>query len=213
MKRAAGGSDARTEFEASHDPAEEPEDYDDPFGDEFAEEEMVEGMDEGGMEDEDEDGAAPRMFRAGVDALGEGEVLEFDPSAYIMYHHLKSEWPCLSFDILRDDLGGNRTRFPMTMFAVAGSQAEAGEANKLTVLKLDRLSRIKAPREEEDSEAVLDLEDDDEPEDEPILDSIDVPHPCGTNRLRCCPAKPALVATMGEDARVRIFDLAPNPNP
>ena len=36
--------------------------------------------------------------------------LEYDPSAYVMYHCLAPEWPCLSFDILGDTLGGGRTR-------------------------------------------------------------------------------------------------------
>jgi ribosome assembly protein RRB1 len=40
----------------------------------------------------------------------EGEELEYDPSAYVMYHSLRPEWPCLSFDVVRDQLGNNRTR-------------------------------------------------------------------------------------------------------
>lgn len=37
------------------------------------------------------------------------EVLEMDSSAYDMYHQLNMEWPCLSFDIIRDKLGAKRT--------------------------------------------------------------------------------------------------------
>lgn len=40
--------------------------------------------------------------------------LEYDPSAYVMYHCLAPEWPCLSFDILADPLGGGRTRYAAT---------------------------------------------------------------------------------------------------
>jgi ribosome assembly protein RRB1 len=76
--------------------------YEDPFDDEYEAEEMLEN-DEGLMVDDDEDdeGGPARMFRPGVDQLNEGEVLEFDPSAYVMYHALRAEWPSLSFDILR----------------------------------------------------------------------------------------------------------------
>jgi ribosome assembly protein RRB1 len=42
------------------------------------------------------------VWRPGVDVLGEGETLDYDPSAYIMLHQLAVEWPCLSFDILPD---------------------------------------------------------------------------------------------------------------
>lgn len=51
-----------------------------------------------------------RVFRPGIDTLDEGEVLEHDPSAYLMYHQLRTEWPCLSFDIVPDSLGLQRSR-------------------------------------------------------------------------------------------------------
>ena len=61
--------------------------------------------------DEDDANNAPKqVWRPGVDQLPEGEELEYDPSAYIMYHSLEAEWPCLSFDIVRDNLGENRQR-------------------------------------------------------------------------------------------------------
>ena len=114
--------------------------YEDPFEDEFAEEDVLEDVGEegygegglgegGGRADEDgEDGmdteqGAKELWRA-ADGMEEGEELQFDPSAYVMYHPLRAEWPALSFDIIRDDLGGNRTRFPLSMYAVAGSQVK-----------------------------------------------------------------------------------------
>jgi ribosome assembly protein RRB1 len=42
--------------------------------------------------------------------LAEGEVLEADPNAYVMLHQMTAEWPCLSFDILPDKLGHQRTK-------------------------------------------------------------------------------------------------------
>ena len=40
--------------------------------------------------------------------LAEGEVLVADNSVYEMLHQMHVEWPCLSFDFLRDNLGMNR---------------------------------------------------------------------------------------------------------
>jgi ribosome assembly protein RRB1 len=104
--------------------------FEDPFGDEFEEEEIdqdcivEEEYDEDGDGDGDRDGldtiqedeelrtpsaAVPnqpkQVWRPGVDAIDEGEALEYDPSAYVMYHSLRTEWPCLTFDILKDTLG------------------------------------------------------------------------------------------------------------
>lgn len=102
--------------------------FEDPFADEFEEEELE---DDGDEDDEDEGSArkpsgssnleddeevnteskAPKqVWRPGIDKLAEGEELEYDPSAYVMYHSLRTEWPCLSFDFLKDNLGDNRQR-------------------------------------------------------------------------------------------------------
>lgn len=109
--------------------------FEDPFGDEFEEEVIEENND---MDEEDEEAEEARLneealkiqqeedardeaaaaaknapkqvWRPGVDKLEEGETLEYDPSAYVMYHSLRTEWPCLSFDILKDNLGDNRMR-------------------------------------------------------------------------------------------------------
>ena len=114
--------------------------FEDPFGDEFEEEQLDEEDehhfdDEDGDDDEendnknmdgksedrkvlksvksavdDEDHAPKQVWRPGIDQIAEGEALEYDPSAYVMYHSLQTEWPCLSFDILKDDLGESRQR-------------------------------------------------------------------------------------------------------
>ncbi|CDJ44951.1 Related to RRB1-involved in the regulation of ribosome biosynthesis, related [Eimeria tenella] len=56
--------------------------------------------------DEDEENEQPvKMWRPGVDTLGEGEVLECDSSAYELLHRLQTAWPCLSFDFIPDQLG------------------------------------------------------------------------------------------------------------
>lgn len=116
--------------------------FEDPFGDDFEDEEFIddesddeegnlgpeaEDMDDDqvGLEEDEENNPQPnQIWRPGVDELPEGEELEFDPSAYVMYHTLRTEWPCLSFDVMRDSMGDARSRFPLSMFIMCGSQAE-----------------------------------------------------------------------------------------
>ena len=109
--------------------------FEDPFEDEFEDEEVDEDeinedIDENEELDneklptieEDVEGAAPlneksnippppkKVWRPDVDKIDDGEALDYDPSAYVMYHSLQTEWPCLSFDIIKDTLGDNRQR-------------------------------------------------------------------------------------------------------
>jgi len=39
--------------------------------------------------------------------------MEYDAKAYDMMHFMKVEWPCLSFDVITDELGGARERVRM----------------------------------------------------------------------------------------------------
>jgi len=50
------------------------------------------------------------VWRAGVDPIAEDEELDYDSSAYNMLHRLRVDWPCLSFDIVRDPLGNYRSK-------------------------------------------------------------------------------------------------------
>lgn len=59
------------------------------------------------------------------DEVADGEQLDVEPGTYDMLHRAEVEWPCLSIDILRDDLGAQRTSYPMTAYVVAGTQAGA----------------------------------------------------------------------------------------
>jgi ribosome assembly protein RRB1 len=63
-----------------------------------------------------------QVWRPGVDVIAEDEELSYDPTAYDCLHKFSLEWPCLSFDFVKDDLGGPRSTFPHTVFMVAGTQ-------------------------------------------------------------------------------------------
>lgn len=62
--------------------------------------------------------------------LKEDEQLVCDQSAYIMLHQAQTGAPCLSFDIVPDNLGNDRSEFPMTSYLVAGTQASSAHLNK-----------------------------------------------------------------------------------
>ena len=81
------------------------------------------------------------MWRPGLDPVGEDEELDYDPTAYDCLHRFALEWPCLSFDMLRDNLGAPRNAFPHTVFMVAGTQAAQPRQNTIAVLKLAALGQ------------------------------------------------------------------------
>ena len=95
-----------------------------------------------------------QVWRAGHDALDEREQLEYDPSAYDCLHDFQLDWPSLSFDFLRDELGAQRTAFPHALYLVAGSQADELGSNTLSVVRLTQLSRMRrSGGEESESES------------------------------------------------------------
>jgi ribosome assembly protein RRB1 len=63
-----------------------------------------------------------KVWQPGVDALEDGEELQFDPEAYNYIRGFGIGWSCLSFDIVRDQLGLVRSEFPHTFYGVAGTQ-------------------------------------------------------------------------------------------
>jgi ribosome assembly protein RRB1 len=204
--------------------------FEDPFGDDFEDEDLVdddgedEEEDDENDDDEAEDGMdedekaridesmggsgvsrePTRVWRPGVDQLPEGEELEYDPSAYILYHSLRTEWPCLSFDVMKDSLGDSRSRFPLTMFMICGSQAERPDKNCLTLLKLSDLNKTQEGGDDDDDD---DDDDDENVDDDPTLEHVNIPHHGGVNRIRCMPQASGIVATMADTGSVHIYDL------
>eukprot|EP00339_Tiarina_fusa_P017877 CAMPEP_0117052704 /NCGR_PEP_ID=MMETSP0472-20121206/36438_1 /TAXON_ID=693140 ORGANISM="Tiarina fusus, Strain LIS" /NCGR_SAMPLE_ID=MMETSP0472 /ASSEMBLY_ACC=CAM_ASM_000603 /LENGTH=397 /DNA_ID=CAMNT_0004767447 /DNA_START=178 /DNA_END=1368 /DNA_ORIENTATION=- len=141
--------------------------------------------------------------------------LEMDPSAYKMYHTLGAEWPSLTFDFLKDDLGDARQRFPHSLQAVIGTQADVPQNNQLSVLKLSDLAKLPQDKGDDDDELLNDDEDDDESsgsEDEdldldPILEHYHLPHYGGVNRIRAMPQDSNVVATWSDVGNVYLYDI------
>jgi ribosome assembly protein RRB1 len=132
--------------------------------------------------------------------------LEFEPSAYRMYHSMEVGAPCLSFDVLKDSLGDNRTDYPVTMYLVAGTQLTHPAMNTVILLKMSGMGQMKQNEEsDEDSESDDDLYDDEEPQ----LDYISISHQGGVNRIRVAPLLPEkrLVAAWSDRGVVNIWDI------
>jgi len=153
-------------------------------------------------EEEDDDPSRVRVYLPGEHVDSDDELV-CDPTAYVTLNEFSLDWPCLSFDVLRDGLGEQRQTFPMTAYFVAGSQAAQANNNKVTVFKV---SNIQATNQDE-----ADLDDDDDSDDEDegaVLSHQSIKHEGGVNRIRACPHEGSLVATWADTAKVHIFDMS-----
>lgn len=151
-----------------------------------------------------------QVWQPGLHPLGEDEELEFDPTAYDLLYPFQLEWPCLSFDILRDELGADRTSFPHTMYIVAGTQAASAKENSLQVARLTQLGRMQHGGDNDESE---DESSDDDMDNaslkpgRPVLQLHSLPHYGGVNRVRAAPQQPNLVATWSDTGHVQVWDV------
>jgi ribosome assembly protein RRB1 len=110
-----------------------------------------------------------------------GEELIADKSAYRILHQAQTGAPCLSFDIIKDDLGNSRETYPLTMYILAGTQAAKPHVNNLHIIKMLNLNgtNIKYDSEEESSDS--------ENEDElkcPVMSVASIKHQGCVNRVR-----------------------------
>lgn len=152
--------------------------------------------------------SARDVWRAGVDALGEGEELDFDPTAYQMYHSMGSEWPCLSFDVVPDRMGPARTKFPLTAYLVAGTQADKPSNNRLMVMRMGNLTKTQEKGDDSDDEDGFGMgSDDDEDEQDPVVDVMKIPHQGGVNRVRTMHQEPHVVSTWSDTGKVHLWDV------
>jgi ribosome assembly protein RRB1 len=199
--------------------------FEDPFEDELEEEDIYirenDDEDDELMDEDDAEGKGQvakdvsvvlgkDVYRPGIDAIDEDEELDYDPSAYILYLGMSTDWPCLSFDIVPDRLGMNRTKFPLSFTLVSGTQAEKASQNKLMVMRVSNMHKTQELDEKEGSDDDDDDDDDDESLDEdPVLETQYISHNGGVNRVRVMPQEPHVVATWAETGKVHLFDIRP----
>ncbi|KAK8886094.1 Glutamate-rich WD repeat-containing protein 1 [Tritrichomonas musculus] len=125
------------------------------------------------------------------------DELAFTNSIYRSYFQMNFEWPCLSFDVLIDDLGANRVHYPHTAYFVSATQAEVAEENQLLVTKISELNCTKFDDEIDDDSKLVDAK-------VKVCANF---HPATANRIRSMPQQSNIVATWSEEAVVLIWDI------
>ncbi|KAF8579001.1 glutamate-rich WD repeat containing [Ramaria rubella] len=169
------------------------------------------------IEEEDVPLPAPETFIPGKYELSKDEILEPDHSVYVALHSMSVNWPCLSFDTLRDNLGDERSRFPATVYAVAGTQADVAKNNEVLVMKMSQLHRTQ--KDGDDSEDDENEDDDENVDEDAIVEYRSIPHLGGVNRIRAQPlplgqplpppSQPYHISTWSDTGKVHIYNIRP----
>jgi len=161
-----------------------------------------EGKEEESSEEssEDEEEGEERTYLPGV-KLEEGEELEIDEAAYVVYHQASLGPPCLSFDMIPELC---QSDFPLSVTAVAGTQAAKVTANSIIVFRMSNLHSVKAVEDEDDED-----DDDYSEEERPVMRMAGIKHPGCVNRLRyACIGPTPVVAAWAETGSVSVYNLA-----
>lgn len=117
--------------------------------------------------------------------LDEGEELVCDQSAYVMYHQAQTSAPCLSFDIIRDNLGEDRDKYPLSAFIVAGTQAPQTHVNNVIVMRLSNLTKTGEGDDDENEDDDDDSDEEDENDSKgPKMAGALIKHQGCVNRIR-----------------------------
>ncbi|KAG7161258.1 glutamate-rich WD repeat-containing protein 1-like [Homarus americanus] len=156
------------------------------------------------MEDEEMGESEARTEESTEDNQG----LECDFSAYTLFHEGSTGAPCLSFDILRDNLGDNRNcNTPVSCYFVAGTEAARTHVNNIILMKMSNLVKIKHNDSDDDSE--LEDDEDEGTRDEPVIASAIIGHGGCVNRIRSTIVNNVpLAASWSELGNVHIWDLS-----
>lgn len=138
---------------------------------------------------DEEEATIPTAYIPGQQELADGEELVMDNQAYIIYHQASLGPPCLSFDLIPDDLGADRAdSYPLSLYGVAGTQATKMAANSVIVFKMDNLHPIKRKVKDKDSDddesEDEEEEENDDPEKQPKLKVAALKHSGCINRIR-----------------------------
>ena len=155
--------------------------------------------DEEESDSSDEEQGEEKTYLPG-EALEEGQELEIDENAYIVYHQASLGPPCLSFDIIPDQC---KFDFPLSVTAVAGTQAAKVTANSIIVFRMSNMHSVRPLGEDEDEDDV------EEPEEEkPVMKMAGIKHAGTVNRVRYNLIGPTpVVAAWAETGVVSVWNL------
>merc|ERR1719450_641646 len=149
--------------------------------------------------DEEEGKGEEKAYLPGI-RLEEGEELEIDEAAYVVYHQASLGPPCLSFDLLPEL---SQPDFPLSITAVAGTQANKVAANSIIVFRMSNLHSVKPVEDDEE-------EEEEKEEEKPVMRMAGIRHSGCVNRVRySCIGPTPVVAAWAESGTVSVFNLAP----
>lgn len=160
------------------------------------------------VEDGDSDSKQPKEVYLPGKSMADDEELVCDESAYVMLHQASTGAPCLSFDIIPDELGQCRQSFPMTAYIVAGTQAARTHVNNLIVMKMGNMH--KTQDDDGDDDELEDDQDDVDRDDlkKPQMTCALIKHQGCVNRVRARRlGNTVLAASWSELGRVNIWNL------
>jgi len=163
-------------------------------------EEDIDDLEEEEEEDSSDDEAGEEKTYLPGEKLEDGQELEIDENAYILYHQASLGPPCLSFDIISDHC---KFDFPISVTAVAGTQAAKVTANSIIVFRLSNMHSVRPLDEGEDEDDI------DEPEEEkPVMKMVGIKHSGTVNRVRYKMIGPTpVVAAWSETGAVAVWNI------
>lgn len=114
----------------------------------------------------------------------------------------------MSFDIIQDKLGMNRTEYPMTCYLVGGTQSGRSK-NSLIVMKMHNLRRTSREKNDEDDDDDAESDSDDSIDgEEPEMETAIIEHNGSVNRVRVSPIEDRyLVASWSANGKVHVWDI------
>lgn len=174
----------------------------------------VEFVDVESDEAESDDNGKVVPFVPGKSNVEDDSEMVQDDSAYVMYHQAQTGSPCLSFDVIRDQLGDDRSKYPVTAYIVAGTQADRTHLNSVIVMRMSNLKKLKQATEEtekeedeDDSDSLIDSDEEDDAE-LPELNTAMISHLGGVNRIRGTKIQgKQMVATWSDSGSVNVWNV------
>lgn len=95
-----------------------------------------------------------------------------------------SGFPCLSFDVIRDNLGEKRQTFPLTAYCVSGTQADRSHTNNVVVFKLANMHKSNTVEDDDEESSESDEEEEENEAKKPVMSAALMKHNGGVNRIR-----------------------------